>query len=315
MPEFGSLESQGVRKFWADEARDFTPWLANEIRREAVSNLEETLGLDLEVIEVERRVGRYNLDILAEVVSDNRKVVIENQLTSSDHDHLGKSIAYASGVEADIIVWIAPQFHDEHRDAVHWLNQNSREGIDFFSIRLEVWKIGDSEPAVRLNAVQEPSEWQQKVQRPRGELTETERLHEQFWTEFRDSIEARDTPLRSRKPPTGYYYTNPIGKSGFELWFTMNSQENVLTAGIIIQDDPDAYWELNDQRGEIEEDLGHELIWSEPEETHSGKQRSKIWVEKPVDVSDEDRWDEYIEWLISTGEDVRGTFYDRIQDL
>ncbi|ELY39887.1 hypothetical protein [Natronorubrum tibetense] len=118
MPELESLESQEVRDYWTDEARDFTPWVANEIRSEDESELENALGLELEVIKEEKSVGRYNVDILAEVVNDNRNVVIENQLNSSDHDHLGKSIAYASGVDADIIVWIAPRFYDEHRDAM-----------------------------------------------------------------------------------------------------------------------------------------------------------------------------------------------------
>jgi hypothetical protein len=170
MPEFSQLELQDVREYWEDEARDFTPWLANSIGTEEVSKLEDALGLDLEVIETEKSVGRYNVDILAEVVDDNRNVVIENQLSSSDHDHLGKSIAYASGVDADIIVWIAPRFYDEHRDAMQWLNQNSREGVDLFALRLEVWTIGDSDPAIRLNPVAEPSEWKEKAQRSEGEL-------------------------------------------------------------------------------------------------------------------------------------------------
>ncbi|SIS19540.1 Putative transposase DNA-binding domain-containing protein [Natronorubrum thiooxidans] len=91
MPEFGSLESQEVREYWADEARDFTPWIADEVRSEDESELEDALGLELEVIKEKKGVGRYNVDILAEVVDDNRNVVIENQLNSSDHDHLGKT--------------------------------------------------------------------------------------------------------------------------------------------------------------------------------------------------------------------------------
>ena len=135
--EFHELEPQDVREYWTHEAHDFTPWLATSIGSEEVSHLEDVLGLDLEVTETEKSVGKYNVDIVAEVVDDGRQVVIENQLSSSDHDHLGKSIAYAAGVDADIIVWISPTFNDEHRDAIQWLNKNSREGIDLFAIRLD----------------------------------------------------------------------------------------------------------------------------------------------------------------------------------
>ncbi|WP_254522048.1 hypothetical protein [Natrinema caseinilyticum] len=62
MPAFGSLESQEVREYWADEARDFTPWIGAEIRSADASELEETLGLELDVIEEEKSVGRYNVD-------------------------------------------------------------------------------------------------------------------------------------------------------------------------------------------------------------------------------------------------------------
>ena len=315
MPEFASLESQEVREYWEHEAEEFTPWVANEIRAEGISELEDSLGLDLEIIEEEKSVGRYNVDILAEVVDDNRNVVIENQLNPSDHDHLGKSIAYASGVDADIIVWLAPRFYDEHRDAIQWLNENSREGVDLFAIRLEVWRIGDSEPAVRLNPVAEPSEWKEKAKRSEGELTETETLQEEFWTEFRDRIEDRETPLSARKPYPEYYYNNPIGKTGFELQFTINSRDNKLGTGLVIRDDAEAYNQLTEDAQQIESEFDSELTWHKPEETRAGKERSRIVITKSGDMTNTDRWDEYLDWMIEYGEQFHEVFYDRVRQL
>ncbi|MFC7323093.1 DUF4268 domain-containing protein [Halorubrum rutilum] len=315
MPNFASLESQEVREYWEHEAQEFTPWIASEIRAEDVSELEDSLGLDLEIIEEEKSVGRYNVDILAEVVDDNRNVVIENQLNPSDHDHLGKSIAYASGVDADIIVWISPRFHDEHRDAIQWLNENSREGVDLFAIRLEVWKIGESDPAVRLNPVAEPSEWKEKAKRSEGELTDTEKLQEEFWTEFRDRIEDRETPLSARKPNPQHWYNNPIGKTGFELAFILNSRDNELRAELIIRDNAEAYRQLIDQSQQIESEFDRQLTWHEPEETRAGKERSRIVATKSADVTDQDQWDEYLEWMVEHGEQFHNVFYDRIQRL
>lgn len=313
MPEFGSLESQEVRSYWEHEADDFTPWLADEIRAETASKLEETLELDLEVLKEEKSVGRYNVDIFAEVVDDNRKVIIENQLESSDQDHLGKSIAYASGVDADIIVWIAPRFYDEHRDAMQWLNENSREGVDLFAIRLEVWRIGDSEPAVRFNPIAEPSEWKEKAQRSEDELSDTETLREEYWTAFRDRIEDENSVLSARKPFPDYYYNNPIGKAGVELQFTIKVTENELGVGLVIRDDADLYHHLVDDRAAIERQLGQDVAWEEPEETRAGKARSKITVTKQADVQDETRWDEYTEWMLEMGEEFYDVFYDRLQ--
>ncbi len=314
-PDFRELESQDVRDYWKHEAHEFTPWLANQIRSEDASHLEDVLGLDLEVIEIEKSVGKYSVDILAEVVDDGRTVVIENQLSYSDHDHLGKCIAYAAGVDADIIVWLSPQFNDEHKDAFQWLNKNSREGIDLFAIRLEVWRIGDSPPAVRLNPVEDPSEWKEKAKRSEGDISETKKLQEEYWTQFRDLIGERDTLLRQRKPKPQHWYNNPIGRSGFKLQFTVNTVENRLYCQLIIKDDPEAYQQLESQKAEIEDEMGESLIWSPPEDAQRNSNRAKITLRRSGKLEDKESWEEYHQWMIGRGERFHEVFYNRIQQL
>lgn len=315
MQQFRELEAQDAREYWMDEARDFTPWLADEIENEDVSQLEDVLELDLEGVEMEKDVGKFRGDIVAETLNDRRTVVIENQLEQSDHDHLGKSIAYAAGLDADIIVWLAPQFNDEHRDAMQWLNENSREGIDFFALRIEVWKIGDSEPAVRLNPVEKPSEWKGIANQSKDELTETKKLQKRFWTEFRDKIKSRGRPLRPRKPKPWGEYSNPIGSAGFVLRFKMNTVEGSMGCVLIIRDDAEAFQQLNAKKDEIENMIGAPLMWIEPVESRAGKERSKIKIERDADLLQEESWDEYHDWLIEHGERFHEAFYDRIQNL
>jgi len=93
----GTLEPVELRTIWPDEARDFTPWLATQ---ENFRRLSEALGLELELDQVEVAVGPYSADIVATAISSDAKVVIENQLGRTDHDHLGKVLTYASGLEA-----------------------------------------------------------------------------------------------------------------------------------------------------------------------------------------------------------------------
>lgn len=59
------------------------------------------------------------------------KVIIENQLEASNHDHLGKIITYASGLDANVIVWIVKEAREEHRSAIEWLNNNTATNINF----------------------------------------------------------------------------------------------------------------------------------------------------------------------------------------
>lgn len=314
-PEFQELQPQDVREYWEHEAHEFTPWLADEIRAEDASHLEDVLGLDLDVLETEKSVGKYSLDILAEVVEDGRQVVIENQLNSSDHDHLGKCIAYAAGIDADIIVWLSPQFNDEHKDAFNWLNKNSREGVDLFAIRLEVWKIADSPPAVRLNPVEDPSEWKEKAKRSGGEVSETKKLQEEYWTQFRDLIDQSQTPLRTRKPKPQHWYNNPIGRSGFKLQFTVNTVEDNLYCQLIIKDDPEAYQELERDKKQIEDEMGEQLIWSSPEEAQRNSNRAKITLRRSGRLEDKGSWEAYHEWMINRGERFHEVFYNRLQQM
>lgn len=319
MPPFRELESQDVREYWKDEAQEFTPWLAEDIGGESTSQLENVLGLDLQVIDTERSVGRYNIDILAEVEADNRTVVIENQLAVSDHDHLGKAIAYAAGVDADIIVWIAPRFYDEHVDAAQWLNRQSREGVDIFALKLEVVTIGESDPAVRLSPLAEPSEWTERVQRSNEDLTETQRVYEQFWIEFRDRLESTTTSLRPRTPRPLHYYNNPIGTAGFHISFTATKNADHLGCALIIEDDAAAFEAFYAEQDEIEAEVGTPLEWDHPAETTTGRERSQIRATREgsifVNEEQDERWKEYQQWFIEMGEKFQETFASRIQTL
>ena len=112
MQGLGTIERVDIREIWPNEAADFTPWLA-----ENLATLGKALGLDLEFQAQEAPVGGYSLDILARDVQSGRPVVIENQLGQTDHTHLGQLLTYAAGFDANVIVWIAKEFRDEHRQA------------------------------------------------------------------------------------------------------------------------------------------------------------------------------------------------------
>lgn len=121
-PNLAKIERVDLREAWPNEARDFTPWLA-----ENIAELGVALGMDLELQETEASVGGYSLDVLASDLNDDRTVIIENQLEATNHTHLGQLLTYAAGYDANVIVWLTREFRDEHRAALEWLNQRTDE--------------------------------------------------------------------------------------------------------------------------------------------------------------------------------------------
>jgi len=90
----GKLKKVDLREVWKHEAHEFTHWLAEE---ENIRLLGEEVGIEMEVLKTEADVGSFSVDILAQETNTNKKIIIENQLEVTNHDHLGKLITYASG--------------------------------------------------------------------------------------------------------------------------------------------------------------------------------------------------------------------------
>ena len=155
----GKLEEvQDLRSVWPNEAKDFTPWLSGNIDR-----LGEIIGIDIDVEETESAVGDFNVDIFAVDADTGKKIIIENQLEATDHDHLGKLITYASGKAAGLVIWIVKKAREEHRAAIEWLNSHTTEDIGFILCELKLYRIGDSDIAPAFNVIEQPNNWAKEM--------------------------------------------------------------------------------------------------------------------------------------------------------
>ena len=181
----GIIKNVRVREVWPHEAHNFTPWLAQNLGR-----LGQALHLDLGPSgDTEAPVGRYSLDILAqEAGSEGRKVAIENQLEWTDHTHLGQLLTYAAGHEAQIAIWIAAEFHGEHKDAIQWLNQLAGDKAEFYAVKIRAIRIDDSKPAPIFEPVVVPDGWPRQPQTvakaPPEDRWRYREFFQQLWTEM-----------------------------------------------------------------------------------------------------------------------------------
>jgi hypothetical protein len=118
--------------------------------------------MSLIVVDTEVRIGDFRLDIHAKDGND-RSVVIENQLERTDHGHLGQCLVYASGLDASTVIWVAPNFREEFRSALDWLNERTDSELGFFGVEVGIVQIGHGPPAPVFDIVSRPNDWQKTV--------------------------------------------------------------------------------------------------------------------------------------------------------
>lgn len=80
-------------------------------------------------------------------------------MEATNHDHLGKIITYASGLDANIVIWIVKEAREEHKSAIEWLNNKTIKDISFFLIEIRAYKIGDSLPAPKFVIIEKPNDF------------------------------------------------------------------------------------------------------------------------------------------------------------
>ncbi|EMY69843.1 DUF4268 domain-containing protein [Leptospira vanthielii] len=236
MKTLGKFIKIDLREFWPDEAKSFTPWLS---KQENLVVLSDEIGIDLELEGIEVHIGNYKADIVCRDISNDQKIIIENQLEKSNHDHLGKIITYASGIDAFTIIWICSLITEEHRQAIDWLNQNTIEDIRFFAIEIELWQIDQSNPAPKFNIICKPNEWvkSSKDLKINKTLTETKQIQLDYWNFIIDYFKKNKTTLSLRKPRPQHWYSLSLGKSKYSLSLTVNTMKNKLGCEIYIRGD------------------------------------------------------------------------------
>ena len=312
MERLGVLTKVDIRKFWEDEARNFTPWLADE---ENIRLLGETIGVELEVEAQERNVGPFRADILCKDTVTDSWVLIENQLERTNHTHLGQLLTYAAGLNAVTVVWIAKHFRDEHRAALDWLNEITDEEFSFFGLEIELWQIGDSPMAPKFNVVSHPNDWTKTVSRiSKGELTPTNQLYLEYWTGFRDFLEQRNRGINPVESLPQNWLGFGVGSSHSRLETTINKREKWICVDLALMG-PDAkphFYLLEREKADIEEEIGAKLEWEEK----PGRKQSYISLAlEKIDLEDRGDWNRQHQWLCDKLETFHKVFSQRVKEL
>jgi hypothetical protein len=294
----GRLTAVEPRRIWPNEALDFTPWL-----RENIGLLGEALGLDLEIHEAEVAVGGFSVDLVGDDVTNGRRLIVENQLEATDHNHLGQLLTYAGGLDAATIVWVSTAVREEHRQALDWLNRHTDEGVSFFGVAVEVVRIGDSSPAVNFKPVAVPNDWGRSVKRAadQGEASALALARQRFFQAALAAVKAKRPGLTNASRVGLYnWFSTSVGRTGFGVYWTFTGSRELrvelyIDAGSA-EENVGYLHALLARREELEQAAGRALEWDPIE----GKRASRVFASRPVgtDAPDEDA--ELLAWAVDT---------------
>lgn len=285
-----------IREVWPHEQHDFSAWVKDNIE---IVDEQVGLTIDPESLTAEAESGAFAADLVGVATSEETgeqiRVVIENQLTKTDHDHLGKILTYAAHHEASAAIWIAAEARPEHVRAVQWLNDKSELTAWLFVV--EAVAVSATEVAPLLRRIVGPSPLTASVKRVRQEDHRDGDAQLEFWRLVLEPTSKRLNELNlfeRHAPRRGVHVWQSIPNNpahiGWQFWVTAGGSWICLRVDAASAAEADFYYQqLVANRGTIEQRFGLPLKWISAESTRARQLR---W-DNPVPGgfrSDPDAW-------------------------
>jgi hypothetical protein len=296
----GELQPVDLQLVWAHEALSFTPWLLAN-----AEVLGKVLGMQLDLTAAEHAVGDFSLDLIGRDDMTDEVIIIENQLTRSDHDHLGKLLTYAGGTDAVNVVWLAKQFRAEHRAALEWLNARTDERTRFFAVEISAVRIGDSLPAPLFRLVVQPNDWGKSVKTTVPPTSQKSLAYSEFWTRFLQRV--ADDALgwtTATKPPKDNWIQLPSGRSDMNYACSF-TKKGLLSEIYFGASDPAVntrrFQAAVLRRSDLDVAFGAPFSY----EDLPANKGCRIGAYHPGIVDEVDQWDTYIDWFVDSHKRLR----------
>jgi hypothetical protein len=264
------LEPVALRDLWKHEERGFSIWLHQNIQV-----LGEALGMRLTDPQREVTVGSFTVDLVAEE-EDLGRVVIENQLEATDHDHLGKLLTYLTNLEAKTAVWITPKARPEHARTVAWLNETTPDDVSFYLVQVAAYRIAGSEPAPLLTVIAGPSPEGKGFGQQKKQLAERHLLRLKFWEGLLKRAKELDVQTHAtRSPSKESWIQGASGRSGMNFNYVISMDDDARVELYIdtgnVDENKAIFDSLLRRKSEIEMAFGGPLEWERLDERRASR--------------------------------------------
>jgi phenylpropionate dioxygenase-like ring-hydroxylating dioxygenase large terminal subunit len=293
--DLGKIKKVNLRGVFPDEARDFTPWLKDNI-----DQLSEAIGIEIIDLRREGDVGGFSCDLIGTEANSEDKIIIENQFSQTNHDHLGKIITYASGVGAKYVVWISEKIREEHQKALEWLNENAND-ISFFGIEVSAISIDESSPALNFKSVIEPNAWGKEVKKATEQIDERHQKYLKFFNRLVTEYEKIKPEWRHLTARPDSWTGFGAGKTGFNfIWAFRGDNRFDVELYIDTKDKEEvkAYFaELRQYQKEINSQI-KDLSWEELPSRRGSRIAVYKKMPEPIKKLSDNQIDGIIKWAI-----------------
>lgn len=218
-------------------------------------------------------------------------------MEATNHDHLGKIITYASGLDANVVVWIVKEAREEHRSAIEWLNNKTTKDVSFFLMEIRAYRIGDSLPAPKFVIIEKPNDFVKTTNASidSRELSKSQAERLNFWNRFNEVLISRNKPFNVRKATTDHWYDVALGISEAHISITLVNKTNSIGIEVYINDNKKLFDNLYSVSEEIENELGFNMDW---QRLDNKKVSRIIYYISGLDFDNHENYDELINEVI-----------------
>lgn len=299
-----------LRELWQDEARDFTGWLEKNI-----DYLNEQVGLGIMIVEREKKVGDFFVDLVGE--NESGLVIIENQLEKTDHDHFGKILTYLSIIGAKTAVWITGAPREEHIKAVEWLNEVTPPDYTFYLIKLEVIRIDNSPAAPLFSVAVGRNQLVKEAGKEKRELAERYYERRNFWASLLERAKDKTDLFNNISPRFDHWLGIGGGRAGIAFNFIILKNEAGCEIYFDRGKDSDKlnkarFDELFHKKDKIEAKLGRKLEWQRLDNRRASRIRIRF---KGIGLRDKEQWPKLQDKMIETMVKMKEVFEPYIEAL
>jgi len=288
--EIGKVVKVALREIWRKEDKDFTTWLEKN-----VDFLNEILDFNISIEAREKRVGPFKVDLYGED-SNGRKVIIENQLERTNHDHLGKLLTYMVNLDAKVAIWIVKEPTEQHAKVIDWINEITPEDTALYLIKIEAIQIvGQPAVAPLFTIIKGPSIDSKKIGSEKHEYALRHITMKKFWEQLLEKSNQKTKLFKNVSPIPGDWVNAGSGKSGIVFGYSLTKNSGVVeiyfnkggkTGPKINKSRFDAFYKY---KNEIEKEFGAPLVW----QRLNGRRTSRILYKFNIGGwANEGKWNE-----------------------